>query len=541
MHPPNNTPNPEHLPEASRPAKGYPIPEALKECYQSPRIQLALRQAFITACTPERQQQELARCKADMVYWFNRYAVTFDPRLGFDEGGGLLPFKLYPFQVEVLHTLQQHLQQGKDILIEKSRDMGLSWLLALAFQWYWQFHTGGHFLIGSRKFDSVDQRGDMSSLFEKIRFNLQHQPVWLLPAGFNPSKHSTSGKLFNPQNHNTIVGEASTDNFARGGRYKAILLDEFAFWPMADASYASAGQATPCRIVVSTPYGMNNRFADLRFSGLITVVSLHWSLHPHKTQAWYEAQCQRMTPDEIARELDINYRLSIRNRVFNEFAPKHKASNLQLNAHRRVVRVWDFGYHCPACLLMQEDERGRWLVLREYVGQRVALVPFAQQVLRDMEQRYGLDLMVSDYCDPAGGQVNDKGEHTSIDLLNQLGIYPQGVRCPLVGSIEKVRHALLEERPPLNGQGDSSPALLIDSEGCPQLVLAFEGGYRYPPNAHDSELPLEEHPYEDVMDCLRYGLWATATLQIDEATQQRWLQRKRWHQRNSWNRIHRFR
>jgi hypothetical protein len=501
---------------------------ALSHLYRSPRIQLSLRQAFINALTPERQQHERQRCQKDMLYWFNRYAVTFDPRLGFDEGGGVLPFKLYPFQEQTLLKLQQHIHKGSDVLIEKSRDMGLSWLLALAFQWYWQFHAGCHFLIGSRKFDSVDHRGDMSSLFEKIRFNLHQQPAWLLPKGFNAHKHDTTGKLINPENQNTIIGEASTDNFARGGRYKAILLDEFAFWPMADASFASAGQASPCRIVVSTPYGMNNRFADLRFGGQLPVISLHWQEHPHKNQAWYEAQCKRMTSDEIARELDSNYRLSVRNRVFTEFDPKHKHSNLCLDPHRKVFRVWDFGYHCPACLVFQEDAHGCLLVVREYVGQRIPLARFANDVLHDMAQRYGEELLLVDYCDPAGKQQSDKGEHTSIDILNQLGIYPHGVRCPLLGSIEKVRHLLLETRTNAITQ-TQLPALQIDAEACPQLILALEGGYRYRQNAQEGELPLEEHPYEDVVDCLRYVVWATCQLQLDATAQQRHKQRIQYH------------
>jgi hypothetical protein len=39
---------------------------------------------------------------------------------------------------------------------------------------------------------------------------------------------------------------------------------------------------------------------------------------------------------------------------------------------------------------------------------------------------------------------------------------------------------------------------------CLTLIDALEGGYRY--GSTDQEHPLEEHPYEDVVDCLRYAI-----------------------------------
>jgi hypothetical protein len=43
---------------------------------------------------------------------------------------------------------------------------------------------------------------------------------------------------------------------------------------------------------------------------------------------------------------------------------------------------------------------------------------------------------------------------------------------------------------------DGVPALLVDRR-CTRLINAFEGGYRY--GSTQSELPMEEHPYEDTV------------------------------------------
>ncbi len=429
--------------------------------------------------------------RRDIHAWFALVAWTFDPRTA----PHTRPFILYPFQQNALKTIQTSIHTGTDLLIEKSRDMGASWLVLHTFLHAWLFEPGAHCLVGSRKQDYVDNKGDRATLFEKLRFALAHLPPWLLPAGFNLSKHAPLLKLINPANGNTIVGESSNAQFSRGGRYKAILMDEFPFWPHDDSAYAAAGQSTPCRILVGTPYGKHNAFARLRFSKCIPVLALHWQLHPHKDDAWYQQQCQRMGADAVARELDMNYNLSVSNRVFADFGPQHSVEQLDVLPNRRIVRTWDFGYHCPAVVLLQIDDDGVVRVLREILGHQTVLTTFAQGVLELCQQHYP-HAEFDDICDPAGGQKNDKGDRTSIDILNSLGVYPFYKPTRILRGLALIRTKLLGN----NG----TPHLLIDRRHCKNLIDAFEGGYRYASEQH--ELPMEEHPFEDVMDCLRYAI-----------------------------------
>jgi hypothetical protein len=482
-----------------------------------------------------------AQLASDVVFWFLSCATTFDPR---KIRGQVMPFILYPFQMQAVRRLATAIEEGDDLLVEKSRDMGASWLVALTYAWAWQYRAGSHFLLGSRRMDSVDQLGNLSSLFEKIRFNLKYLPPWAEPPGFVWRLHSHHARLLNPANSNTIVGEACTEHFARGGRYTSILMDEFAFWPKDEAAFAAAGQASPSRIIVSTPNGMHNHFAYLRHQSPVGVLRLHWQEHPLKTPAWYEAQKRRMSVEEVARELDINYQGSVRDRVFDEFGPQHVLASMAVQPSKRLIRVWDFGYHCPACLFLQEDEAGRLLVHHELVGNREVLHAFAKRVLATTTQLFGEVAGVEDYCDAAGLQHSGLSEHTSVEVLRRLGVNPTPVPCPIVSGLEKIRHLLVETR---NLQGldgleelpgneaskaNSTPALLVHGAGCPKLVEAFEGAYRYrrgAKEAGDQCLPLEEHPYEDVMDCLRYAVWAKGYLAGDEDWQS--LQKKRQLQR----------
>ncbi len=208
---------------------------------------------------PKAQAAHLTICQNDPVYWMNTFCWTFDPRK--DEPHQ--PFNLYPFQEWAVYEWIKHIEQGQDFLIEKARDMGVTWLILLTFQWGWLFRDGWNFHIGSRKQDTVDTLGDLSTHFPKLRYNLQWLPTWMKPESFDPKRHDTYMKLINPVNGNTITGESSNPEFARGGRYKAVAFDEFAFWQHDEAAWVSASQSTPCRIAVSTPHGKANKFATL--------------------------------------------------------------------------------------------------------------------------------------------------------------------------------------------------------------------------------------------------------------------------------------
>lgn len=447
---------------------------------------------------PELQALLLAWCRRDVRFWFRHFCWTFDPRLEQPH----LPFVPYPFQENALVDLVAAIENGEDLLIEKSRDMGLSWLVLLAFQYFWLFRDGANFHLGSRKQEAVDRKGDLSTLMEKLRYNLSWLPDWMRPVGFQDSQHDNLLRLLNPENGNVITGESSNENFGRGGRYKAVLFDEFPFWPMQDAAYASAGQSSPCRIVVGTPYGKNNRFAELRFSGQIRVLRIHWREHPQRDEHWYATQKKRLSEDELARELDINYHLSLKDRVFRNFSEAN-LGDFQDFMPQKLLRSWDFGFHCPACLFLGFDSEDRLIVLREVVGKEELLTDFAGRVQALTQAEYG-GIPVEDICDPAGAQRSDKSLRTSIEILNSLGIYPFYDRASIKDGLELLRVKL-------SARTNEHAALRVDIR-CKNLIEAFEGGYRY--GTSGSELPLQEHPYEDVMDCLRYAVMQKCSLKV---------------------------
>jgi len=246
--------------------------------------------------------------KSHPVDFINDWMFTYDPR----QSQPLLPFILFKRQEEYIHWLIDRWQGKESGLVEKSRDMGLTWL-SMAFSiWIWLFHDGIAISFGSRKEELVDRIGDPKSIFEKGRTILNFLPKEFLPTGFNLIRNCTHMKILNPENGSSITGEAG-DNMGRGGRSSIYFKDESAFYERPERIEASISQNSDVKIDISTPNGEGNPFWRKRFGGKIAVFTFHWRDDPRKDDVWYQKQCDELDPITVAQEIDIDYSASIDN------------------------------------------------------------------------------------------------------------------------------------------------------------------------------------------------------------------------------------
>ena len=199
---------------------------------------------------------------------------TYDPRR--TDGPANMPFILWPRQREYIAWLQERLETKTGGLVEKSRDMGVTYLNLAFTLWLWLFHPGSKVSFGSRKEALVDRIGDPDSIFEKARMMLRLLPEEFLPAGYSEGTDATFAKIVNRQNGATITGEAG-DNIGRGGRSRLYFVDESAFVERPERVDAALSQNTDVRIDVSTPNGNGNPFYRKRVSGKVPVFTLHWA------------------------------------------------------------------------------------------------------------------------------------------------------------------------------------------------------------------------------------------------------------------------
>lgn len=276
-------------------------------------------------------------CKRDPLFFINGFGYTYSPKD--DRPFPKLPFILYPYQEDAILELIRSFAV-KDKLILKTRDMGASWICVCAVLWAWYARKGLSFLLGSRVQEYVDQSGNPKSMFWKFDYFLDNLPSWLRPDGYNKNLHRRSMHVENPETGSVVDGESTNKNFARGDRRTAIILDEFAAVENGVAILAATRDATNCRIFNSTPQGTGNSFYDVH-QGPCEKITMHWSIHPEKSiglystdetgvlkvtdkrgypddyhpildgklrSPWYDNECTRGSPQEIAQELDMDFK-----------------------------------------------------------------------------------------------------------------------------------------------------------------------------------------------------------------------------------------
>jgi len=285
------------------------------------------------------RQQQVLKLRGNPALWMGareyyrtrpaefitHWCTTYDPRVAGSDLPTRMPFILFPRQEDCVVFLLALLRAEENGLIEKARDVGLTWLCCAFSVWLWLFWPGAAVGWGSRKEQLVDRIGDADSIFEKMRILIRSLPREFWPAGFKPDDHMTYMRIINPENDASITGEAG-DNIGRGGRKLIYFKDESAHYERAEKIEAALADNTRVQVDISSVNGLGNVFHRRRESGVewsggaitkgkTNVFVMDWRDHPAKTQAWYDARRQKAQDDGLlhvfAQEVDRNYAASV--------------------------------------------------------------------------------------------------------------------------------------------------------------------------------------------------------------------------------------
>ena len=259
---------------------------------------------------PDRWRLLKAHYKDNPADFVNDWGWTVDPRNAEIGKPVVIPFNLFPRQRAYLDWLHAGWLAREDGLVEKSRDMGVTWLCVAFGVWMWLFHPGAVVGFGSRKEEYVDKLGDPKSIFWKAREFIRLLPQELTPAGYSNKEHAPFMRILNPETGASIIGEAG-DNIGRGNRTSIYFKDESAFYEHADAIDAALSQTSNCKVDVSTPNGSGNAFYRKRHGGKIKVFVFDWRDDPRKGKAWYQKQIETLDPVIVAQEVDRDYESSV--------------------------------------------------------------------------------------------------------------------------------------------------------------------------------------------------------------------------------------
>lgn len=258
-------------------------------------------------------EAEKKRCAEDILYWFDRWVYTYDPRLIGKSGGAFVQFKLWPKQRELVTWLLERMAKPEEGLVEKSRDVGATYVISGVALHQWLFNPGFKATFGSRTVDEVDKKDNPDSIFAKIRIMLRRLPVEMLPAGFSWAQNDNYMRIANPENGAILSGDGGEDQ-GRGGRSSIYVLDEAAHVKNAETIEKALSGNTDCVVWVSSVNGMGNLFARKRHSILRQeqIFRLHWRDDPRKTEEWAKAkEASFADPTTWAAEYDIDYSASV--------------------------------------------------------------------------------------------------------------------------------------------------------------------------------------------------------------------------------------
>lgn len=123
------------------------------------------RTRLLNACAQDKQL-----CRALLKHyannpqdWITEWAITYDPRV-VKPRLTTMPFVLFERQIEFVQFLNSCVMEKECGLIEKSRDVGATWICCAYSVWLWLFVPGASIGWGSRKELLVDRIGDPDSI-----------------------------------------------------------------------------------------------------------------------------------------------------------------------------------------------------------------------------------------------------------------------------------------------------------------------------------------------------------------------------------------
>jgi hypothetical protein len=284
---------------------------------------IRFRREVLTRAVNNRELQEELEvmCARDILFWLNTFGWTYDPRPRSDGRPLKIPFVSYGYQDEAMLLVNQGIEEQKDVMMLKSRDMGATWIMVAVFVWRFLYKHDETFLMGSRKEELVEKPGDHKTLFAKVDFLFEHLPSFLKPKAVEIER--TKLHFGNLLNGTTIDGESTNADFAAGDRRTAIALDEFALMDNGGQIDAITSQTTNCRLFSSTPRGRNHmhkRWEIINDGESGYLINMHWSRHPEKAvglyyddagkarSPWYDAAAKKIGHRQlVAQELDMDF------------------------------------------------------------------------------------------------------------------------------------------------------------------------------------------------------------------------------------------
>ena len=193
--------------------------------------------------------------------------------------------------------------------------------------------------------------------------------------------------------------------------------------------------------------------------------------------------------------------------VYPEFNQKMHVSKTPLlplaisgvKSGRNVVRGWDNTGLNPACIITYINSIGQWYWVKEFCGEDIGIVDFAQMVDSWCKQNFPANAKYRDIGDPAG-KSRDTTKQSPKDYIYKA----TGIRVEDGIQTFKVRRESISQR--LTKLINGKPGIMIDPTECKTAVTGFMGGYCYPEVANTGYFRPEpaKNQYSHIHDAGQY-------------------------------------
>ena len=256
-----------------------------------------LKRANVSQEWTEKQLLEYKRCMDDPQYFIETYVRI----VSLDEG--LIPFKMYPFQKEMIGTFHKN----RFTICKLPRQSGKSTTMISYLLHYALFNPSVNIAILANKAATA------RDLLGRLQLAYEHLPKWLQQGVMSWNKGSLE-----LENGSKILASSTSASAVRGGSYNIIFLDEFAYVPanVAEQFFSSvyptisSGKSTKV-IIVSTPHGMNMFYkmwtdAEEKRNTYIPI-EVHWSEVPGRDEKWKKETIANTSEQQFQTEFECEF------------------------------------------------------------------------------------------------------------------------------------------------------------------------------------------------------------------------------------------
>tara|TARA_Y100000296_G_scaffold87423_1_gene133624 strand:+ start:67 stop:1656 length:1590 start_codon:yes stop_codon:yes gene_type:complete len=239
--------------------------------------------------------KEVLKSGKDPVYFIDNYAKIAHPL------EGLIPFKLYDFQAQLLRDYNDH----RFNVILKARQLGISTTTAAYIAWMMMFHRNKNILIIATKFQTA------GNLVKKVKHIIKNLPPWMQIANIDIDNRAS----FVLSNGSEIKASSTSGDAGRSEALSLLVIDEAAHVEGLDelwtGLYSTLSTGGRC-IALSTPCGVSNWFHRTYVSAEneetdFYPTKLLWDVHPDRDQTWFNKETKNMSRRQIAQELECSF------------------------------------------------------------------------------------------------------------------------------------------------------------------------------------------------------------------------------------------